>query len=65
MTHKGSMCCFIPIQREPFTACGKPAEWTITFGPTPDDYTESCTEHVGHLLTDAPVHTVHRLEDSV
>jgi hypothetical protein len=40
--------------------CKKRAEWIITHGPAPDDYTLSCTEHVGYLLTDAKNHQVGR-----
>jgi hypothetical protein len=36
-------CCFIP--------CAAEAHWYLVDGPKPDDYTESCTEHVGALLT--------------
>lgn len=39
-------CCYI--------GCKKQAEWQLIHGRSPDDYTESCTEHVGHLLTDTP-----------
>ena len=49
---KKSHCCYI----EPPTASGRgrqctnAAEWTITFGPGPDEYTEACTAHVGDML---------------
>jgi hypothetical protein len=39
-------CCFIP--------CEAPAEWQLTEGPTPDDFTDACTAHVGALLTGKP-----------
>ena len=38
--------------------CDKPAEWQIWHGDTPDDYTESCTECIGQMLTDAHEHTI-------
>lgn len=41
--------------------CGADAKWQIVTGASPDDYTESCTAHVGDLLTDAPAHSVYRL----
>ena len=50
---KKSYCCHIA----PYSAskghgdqCKNDAEWTITFGPGPDEYTEACTAHVGELL---------------
>ena len=40
-------------------SCGKPAEWRLAAsGASYDDYTESCTDHVGHMLTDASEHKV-------
>lgn len=50
-------CCFIPD--EPGDPCDQPAEWVIIFGPAPTDHTEACTDHVGHLLTDADEHRVY------
>ena len=52
-------CCFI----EPHTGAGcyLPAQWRITYGNTADDYTESCEQHAGALLTDAPEHRVYPL----
>jgi hypothetical protein len=50
-----SYCCFLP--------CESYAEWTIVTGPSPDDVTESCTAHVGELLTDAAEHRVYPLEE--
>lgn len=46
-----SWCCKID--------CGAKAEWTIVHGEKPDDYTESCTAHVGELLTNAPEHRIY------
>lgn len=46
-------CCFIP--------CDKGAEFEIRDGETPDDYTHSCTEHVGSLLQAGKVSTVYEL----
>lgn len=46
------LCCFL--------TCDKPAEWTIWDGkyPSYDNYTLSCTDPVGEMLTDAPEHTI-------
>lgn len=46
-------CCFL--------LCAKEAEWSIISGPTSDDVTEACTQHVGTLLTDALIHYVARI----
>lgn len=58
-----SKCCFIPDQDNTETSiCGKDAEWRIENHPGgPDDYTESCTDHVGIMLTDAREHIIHKL----
>lgn len=37
-------CCFIP--------CDKPAEYDVIDGCGPDDHTQACVDHVGHLLRD-------------
>jgi hypothetical protein len=48
------MCC------EP--NCDKQAEWAIYDGDGIEDYTHSCTAHVGELLSDAPEHRVYPLQ---
>lgn len=53
-------CCFIGPKSG--YQCGSPAEWRIIDGPGLDDYTESCTRHVGDMLTDAPEHRIYALE---
>ena len=40
-------CCFV--------GCQERAEWQLWDGPGLEDYTESCTSHVGAMLTDAEV----------
>ncbi len=40
-------CCFV--------GCKEGAEWQLWHGDGPEDYTESCTDHVGVMLTDAEV----------
>lgn len=64
-----STCCFIPENEQAaaksgqnITGCLSRAEWRIIYGPTSDDYTESCTTHVGEMLTDAPEHKIYPLE---
>ncbi len=43
--------------------CDKDAEWQIYYGEgiSPDDSTgcDSCSDHLGELLTDAPVHYIY------
>lgn len=51
-------CCHL-TENDPAQPCGAPAAWVIQYGEGPEDYTESCTAHVGPLLSDAPVHTVY------
>lgn len=47
----------------PGESCGKPAEWNIAAASDSyDETTISCTDHVGHMLTNAPPHTVWPLE---
>lgn len=46
-------CCYLD--------CGNGAEWLIVHGDGPCDNTVSCTEHVGYMLTDAPMHNVSHL----
>ncbi len=48
-----SSCCYLD--------CFKEAEWLIVHGDGPDDNTQSCTKHVGLLLTDAPIHYINHL----
>lgn len=69
-------CCFIPEsqqhlvptrQDEPLpegVGCGKNAEWEIWSGNSPDDSTDSCTEHVGEMLTDAPEHKIYPINET-
>ena len=45
------VCCFL--------GCYEPPQWEIRHGRGIDDYTHSCTDHVGHLLTDADIHTIY------
>lgn len=42
--------------------CASNAEWLIVDGPAPEDYTHSCSAHVGELLSDASEHKVYPLE---
>ena len=59
-------CCFIPDQTKLDVGCENDAEWTIyhnAAGCPETQATEACTDHVGHLLTDAPSHTVVPVEE--
>ncbi len=49
-------CCFMSDDQ---VGCEKLAEWSIIHGASPDDYTETCTEHLGAMMTDAPEHKVY------
>lgn len=42
--------------------CSKDAEWVIFHGPGGEDYTESCSQHVGEMLTDALEHKVYPIK---
>lgn len=53
-------CCFIQPGTE--RQCEILASWRIVHGSGPDDYTESCTQHVGEMLADAPEHRIYPLE---
>lgn len=35
-------------------ACGQPAEWELWPSTARYEFVDSCTDHVGHLLDDAP-----------
>jgi hypothetical protein len=59
-TNEPNSCCFIGPKSG--YQCGSDAEWRIVHGSTSDDYTESCTRHVGEMLTDAPEHKIYPLE---
>ncbi len=50
------LCCEIE--------CGAPARWEIWSGEGPDAFTEACDEHVGVLLSDAPMHTVYPIREN-
>jgi hypothetical protein len=43
-------CCFI--------GCQNPPTWQVDAHVGLEDDTQSCDDHLGHLLTDAPLHTV-------
>lgn len=45
-------CCFIEPAGGP--KCAKPAEWEIWPSTAVYEFTDGCTDHVGHLLDDAP-----------
>lgn len=42
--------------------CTKLAEWVIVSGPTTDDCTNACTEHLVELLSDAKEHRVYPIK---
>jgi hypothetical protein len=53
-------CCYIAPTSG--YQCGNTAEWRIVHGNGVDDYTESCTRHVGEMLTDAVEHRIYALD---
>jgi hypothetical protein len=44
--------------------CDKQGEWVIFYGKYPDDFTVSCTEHVGLLLTDSEEHVIYKADEA-
>lgn len=69
MSEEKNICCFIPEDQqeaakrgEKVAGCPDKPEWRIVYGASSDDYTESCTAHVGPMLTDAPEHRIYPLE---
>lgn len=57
--HTQRFCCFITDQ-ESLTGCPNDAEWVLTYDPFGlDDYTETCMEHLGPMLTDANEHRIY------
>jgi hypothetical protein len=58
------LCCCIPDQTKLDEGCQNLAEYQIIMGdnPTPDDYTESCAEHLEEMLDDSEKFTVLRID---
>jgi len=59
---KQRLCCCIPDQSKLDERCQKSAEYQIWYGETPDDFTESCLEHIPLMLTDAYEHRILHIE---
>lgn len=55
-------CCW--IDQETIVPCRAHAEWMIVHGPAPDDWSDSCSEHLGDMMTDAYEHRVYRIAQS-
>lgn len=62
-------CCFIPESQQAdaqegkvVAGCGREALWQI-YG-SPNESVDSCTAHVGELLSDAPVHTIWPIDET-
>ena len=53
-----------PSKRED-VGCQELAEWRIEHGDSPDDYTESCTEHLPHMIADVEAQTLYRIHEPV
>ena len=62
---KKRVCCCIPDQSN-LDGCQKLAEYQIWMGenPTPDDYTESCAEHLKEMLNNSTFFTVYRIAET-
>jgi hypothetical protein len=66
-----SKCCYIPkdeqekaMSGEATPGCLADAQWHIQSDNTVDGYTESCTDHVGHMLGMLPLYIVTPLDSS-
>jgi hypothetical protein len=46
------LCCYIPDQSKLIERCQNPAQYQIWTGNTPDDFAESCAEHLESMLDD-------------
>jgi hypothetical protein len=55
-------CCHVDQETE--ARCDQPAEWEIWNDPYHpyEDNTDSCTAHVGAMLTDAKEHKIYHIE---
>ena len=51
------ICCFIDPRSKLSEGCESYAEWQID-GPGYEDFTHACTQHVGEMLSDAPVYII-------
>lgn len=60
------LCCCIPNQDKPEEGCQNLAEYLIFMGeyPSPDDYTESCGEHLEEMLDDSNRFEIYRIKRS-
>lgn len=54
------LCCFMYSET---LRCQNEALWEVwKYGSSnPDDYTDACMDHLGELLTDAPIHVVYNI----
>lgn len=64
---KQRLCCCIPDQNDLSKQCQNLAEFQIWFGhkPTPDNYTESCAEHIAQLLDDSQRFEIFRISQEL
>ncbi len=58
-------CCFIPDQSKLDQWCQNNAKYRIISGPSPDDYTESCGQHLEQMLDDSIRFEICRFNGSV
>ena len=58
------LCCYIPNQNKLNEGCQNLAEYQIIMGdnPTPDDFTESCPQHLEEMLDDSKKFTILRID---
>jgi hypothetical protein len=61
------LCCFIypATVDSPEKQCQSRATWQAWDDPRPDGYIETCDDHLGHLLSTAPVHTVYPIPETL
>jgi hypothetical protein len=45
--------------------CNAPAEWSIHYGPGPEDCTDACARHLADLLEPDVVNHVHPIAESI
>lgn len=58
-----NVCCYLDRNNHGGD-CENPAEWIIRHGEDACEYTISCTEHVGPMLTDAVEHRIYPITES-
>jgi hypothetical protein len=55
-----TLCRYVDPER---VQCTQLAEWEITYGADKLRSTQTCSDHVGRMLSDSNSHSIHPLED--